>query len=438
MDTMKYFIETHGCQMNESDTEILKSILEIEGYCETNDYQQADLICVNSCSVRFKAEQRAVNKLFQYSSIKKVNPKAKIGLIGCTAQQKKDSIKTQIPNIDFVLGPDSYNEIRNVIKTQKNHFYVGCDFSETEMYEEISPIHLSKYYGYIPIMRGCNNFCSYCIVPFTRGRERSMKFDRVIELANEIINSGRNEIILLGQNVNSYSYENKLFHHILETIANIDGVKRIRFTSPHPKDLTDDTIAVMSKYDNICKHLHLPMQAGSTEVLKKMNRTYTKEQYLDLVNRMKKQLPDIAITTDIIVGFPGETEENFCDTLDVMDSVIYDAAFMFKYSPREGTRAAKEVDDVPKEVKAIRLDRVIAKQKEHTLLKNKLLIGKTLKVFIEGESKKNKEEKIGRTESNKTVVIKKGNPQIGMYVPVKITDFAGISLFGTYEQGEQV
>ncbi|MBN2280843.1 MAG: tRNA (N6-isopentenyl adenosine(37)-C2)-methylthiotransferase MiaB [Candidatus Marinimicrobia bacterium] len=433
---MKYFIETHGCQMNESDTEIIKSLLENNGYTETNNFREADLICVNSCSVRLKAEERAIHKLFQYSSVKKTNPHAKIGLIGCTAQQKKENIKTEIPSIDFVLGPDSYHDIIPLIKNNTNQFYVGCNFSEKEMYEDISPSYMNQYFGYIPITRGCNNFCSYCIVPFTRGRERSMKFDRVIELAHEIINSGRTEIILLGQNVNSYYHEGKYFHDILDTIANIEGLRRIRFTSPHPKDLTDETISVMTKYDNICNHLHLPLQAGSTEILKKMNRTYTKEQYIDLVEKIKAKIPDIALTTDIIVGFPGETVKNFADTLDVMDKVIYDAAFMFKYSPREGTRAAKEIDNIPNEEKTRRLELVIAKQKKHTLMKNKQSIGKTLEVFVEGESKKNPSEKIGRTDSNKIVVIKQGNPEIGHYIPVKITDIAGVSMFGIPEKGE--
>jgi tRNA-2-methylthio-N6-dimethylallyladenosine synthase len=427
---MKYFIETHGCQMNESDTEIIKSLLEIEGYSETDQYQDADIILVNSCSVRLKAEQRAVNKLFQYSSVKKNRPNVKVGLIGCTAQQKKDSIKKEIPAIDFVLGPDAYHQIKDVLRNNSNKLYVGCDFSTTEMYEAVTPIPLNKFFGYIPITRGCNNFCSYCIVPFTRGRERSMSFEKVLELAQNIVESGRKEIILLGQNVNSYSYENKKFHHLLEAVAKIPGLKRLRYTSPHPKDLTLDTIKVMADYDNICNHIHLPLQAGATKVLKRMNRTYTKEEYLNLVNHIRTYIPEVAITTDIIVGFPGESDTDFRDTLDVMDKVIYDSAFMFKYSPREGTRAAGWTDDVPESVKAARLEEIIKKQKKHTLLQNQKLVNSELEVFIESESKKNKSQKFGRTETNKTVIIKEGDAKIGSYAQVQIYDFAGVSLFG--------
>ncbi len=427
---MKYFIETHGCQMNESDTEIVKSILEIEGYVETNNYQEADIIFVNSCSVRFKAEQRAINKLFQYSSIKKTKPTVKIGLIGCTAQQKKETVKNEIPAIDFVFGPDSYHQIKDIIKSQSKKMLIDCEFSKTEMYEDITPIPLNKYFGYIPITRGCNNFCSYCIVPFTRGRERSMAFDKVIDLAKNIVSSGRQEIILLGQNVNSYSFDDKKFHNILEEISKIQGIKRIRFTSPHPKDLTEETIKIIKANDNICNHIHLPMQAGSSAVLKKMNRTYTKEEYLERIKLIKKYIPNIALTTDIIVGFPGETDLDFKETLDVMDQVIYDSAFMFKYSPREGTKAFLEIDNISDKTKSDRLNQIIEKQKIHTKLQNEKLIGQSLEIFVEGESKKNKYEKIGRTESNKIVVIKKGNPEIGTYVRVNIFDSAGVSLFG--------
>ncbi len=434
---MKYFIETHGCQMNESDTEIIKGILETEGYSETLQYQQADIIFVNSCSVRFKAERRAINKLTQYASIKKSNPNTLVGLIGCTAQQKKETITDEIPNIDFVLGPDSYRDLFNILRSINNKFYAGYEFSTKEMYEDISPVPLNDYFGYIPITRGCNNFCSYCIVPFTRGRERSMAFDKVLEQANNIVNSGRKEIILLGQNVNSYKDGDKRFHHILEAVAQIDGIKRIRFTSPHPKDFSEKTIQIIAKYDNICNHIHLPLQAGSTSVLKRMNRTYSKEEYLSLIEQIRQYIPQIAITTDIIVGYPGETDEEFQDTLDVMDQVVYDSAFMFNYSPRTGTQAAKLEDDVPAAVKTERLNQVIQKQKKHTLQRNKQLVNHRLSVFIEGNSKKDKNEQIGRTETNKTVIIKKGNPGIGTFVPVKIIDFAGVSLFGKLEKVEE-
>ncbi len=434
---MKYFIETHGCQMNESDTEIIKSLLEMKGYKETGQYQHADIIIVNSCSVRFKAEQRAINKLFQYSSVKKTNPKAKIGLIGCTAQQKRETIASSIPHIDFVLGPDAYQDITKIIaENSSGQLHIGCDFSDTEMYDTIVPKYLNPYSGYIPITRGCNNFCAYCIVPFTRGRERSMAFDKVIEQANAIVDSGRQEIILLGQNVNSYTYDGKKFHDILAAIAGINQVKRIRFTSPHPKDFTEETIRVMAAHDNICNHIHLPLQAGATRTLKNMNRTYTKEDYLKLVSKIRDYIPEIALTTDIIVGFPGETEEDFRDTLDVMDQVIYDSAFMFKYSPREGTKAAKIEDNLPPEIKAERLNRIITKQKEHTLIQNKKYIGKRVEVFIESESKKQSSEKLGRTATNKTVIIKEGNPETGSYVPVTIKDFAGVSLFGKFKKSE--
>ncbi len=434
---MKYFIETHGCQMNESDSEIVKSLLEAQGYSATDQYQQADIIIVNSCSVRFKAEQRAVNKLFQYSSIKKINPHAKVGLIGCTAQQKKETIQANIPNIDFVLGPDAYHDITKIIAGKSNHqLHVSCDFSETEMYDTIVPKYLNPYSGYIPITRGCNNFCTYCIVPFTRGRERSMAFAKVLEQARHIVNSGRQEIILLGQNVNSYNDKGKKFHDILQEIAGLDSVKRIRFTSPHPKDFTEETIQVMAAHDNICNHIHLPLQAGATRTLKNMNRTYSKEDYLELVSKIRKYIPEIALTTDIIVGFPDEREEDFRDTLDVMDKVVYDSAFMFKYSPRQGTKAAKTADNVPGEIKADRLNRIIAKQKEHTLIQNKKYLGKKVEVFVESESKKHSREKLGRTETNKTVIIKEGDPAIGSYVPVTIIDFAGVSLFGKFKESE--
>ena len=418
--------------MNEADTEIISGLLENFGYSSTNDPAIADIVLINSCSVREKAKQRAINKLKQYNSLKKKNKQVKIGLVGCVAQQHANEVQTQIPDIDILLGPDSYRNLTDILISDDKKA-INNILSKTEMYDNLQSIPQNTYYGYIPIMRGCNNFCTYCIVPYTRGRERSLSFHNIVKHAKQLVASNRKELILLGQNVNSYSFQDKRFPDVLKAISEIEKIKRIRFTSPHPKDLDERTIQIIAQNTNICNHIHLPLQSGSSKILKAMNRTYTQSDYLHLVDLIKKHIPTIAITTDIITGFPGETDTDFQETLKIMEYVKYDNAFTFKYSPRPGTKAAEMPDTVSENTKSDRLNEMITLQKKHTLYRNNELKNTTQEVFIESNSKKNINHKIGRTETNKLVIIKKGTPKIGEFINVKIIDAAGVSLFGEIE-----
>jgi len=429
MGIKKYYIETYGCQMNVADSELVAGLLKRQNYRSTDSPAEADIILVNTCSVRQNAEQRALARLAQFKYYKEQNPELILGLIGCVAQRDRGKLLKEKQFIDLVLGPDTYRRLPEIV-ANKTLPLIDTHLSKEETYQDLLPFRQTRVNAWVSIMRGCNKFCSFCIVPFVRGRERSRPVDSIINEIRQAVSNGFQEITLLGQNVNSYQYHEFRFPELLTAVAGVKGVKRIRFTSPHPADVDDRMLQVMSESENICHHIHLPLQAGSAAVLQRMNRGYTPEQYLDLVQKIRKYLPDCAISTDIIVGFPGETDGDFNQTLYIMDQVIFDNAFMFKYSVRPGTQAAKMIDDVTNDEKAERLNQVIMKQKEHTLIRNQALIGSRQLVLIDGLSKKNKQEVIGRTDSNKQVVIKAGSAQIGDLIRVDIIDAAGVSLFG--------
>lgn len=419
--------------MNEADSEIVSSIIERYGYSRTMKPEEADLILVNSCTVRENAEKRAIARLAQYKGYKK-DPEVKLGLLGCVPARNKKKLQKEHPFIDIVLGPDSYRKFEEILM-QEHYPFLDTDLSKKELYDDILPQRQDELNAWIAIMRGCNQFCSYCIVPYTRGRERSRPFNSIIKAAEEIATKNIPQVTLLGQNVNAYQYEEYSFSDVLEGVAGVQGIRRIRFMSPHPKGFTQKMLKVMRDNDNICNHIHLPLQSGSSKILESMNRTYTKNDYLKLVEQIRKHIPEIALTTDIIVGFPGETDQDFKDTLDVMKKVEFDNAFMFQYSPRPGTYAAKHMEDnIPYKLKNERLQKVIELQHEYTARKNKKLIGQKLEVLVEGTSKKDKNEKIGRTESDKLVIIKAGQGRIGKFAKVKITGTAGVSLFGEIPQ----
>ena len=430
---MKYYLETYGCQMNEADSEIVASIIERYGHQRTDNPKKADMILVNSCSVRENAEDRAIARLAQYKGYKK-NDDVKLGLLGCVPARGKEKLQQKYPFIDILLGPDSYRKFDEILDNQ--HLPFGhTQLSKQELYDDIEPHRDNDLNAWISIMRGCNQFCSYCIVPFTRGRERSRPMKSILKRARNIAQKGIPQITLLGQNVNAYHCEGKVFSDVLEGVAQVDGIRRIRFMSPHPSDFTTEMLKVMSKYDNICNHIHLPLQSGSTKILEAMNRTYTKEEYLELVDEIKSIIPEIALTTDVIVGFPGESNQDFADTIDVMKKVEFDNAFMFQYSPRPGTYAARNLEDnIPYKLKNERLQKVIELQHSHTRKNNRILVGQTLEVLVEGPSKKNPDELVGRTESDKLVIMKSGQGKVGQFSDVKITETAGVSLFGKIEE----
>ena len=432
MNKNRYYIETYGCQMNVSDSELVGGQLEKLGYMHTKQIDNADLIFLNTCSIREKAEETVHNRLNNLHYLKKRNPKLLIGILGCMAQNLKDEILETKPFVDIVLGPDSYRKIYDIIKYRENYTesIVDTKLSKYEVYNDLFPSRNKGINAWVSIMRGCDKFCTFCIVPFTRGRERSRPIKEIVKEINNAINDGFVEITLLGQNVNSYYTPEGDFSNLLEEVANIDGVKRIRYTSPHPQDINTDLLKIMSKYKNICNYIHLPLQSGSNRILKRMNRTYTQEEYLSLVDQIRMYMPNCSISTDIIVGFPGETNEEFNDTLDVVNKVNFNFSYMFKYSKRPGTKASQFTDQISEEVKQKRLEKLIELQKNVTLNVNKQMIGKVEKILIEKESKKSNMFWSGRTEGNIWTIIKKNNEKIKDIVPVLINDAQGVTLFG--------
>ena len=427
-----FHIETYGCQMNVADTEIICGMLKSEGFLESKQIETADIIFVNTCAIREHAEDKVHSRLGYYNKIKQNKPDTIIGVLGCMAQNLKDEILQSKPYVDIVLGPDSYRNIINLIRERSiiKSKSMNTKLSRFEVYDDLFPSRKEGINAWIPIMRGCNKFCTFCIVPFTRGRERSRSLEGILSEAINAVNSGYSEITLLGQNVNSYNYKGIAFHELLRSIAEIEGLKRIRYTSPHPQDMTNEVINTMAKYPNICNYVHLPLQSGSDRILKRMNRTYTKKQFIDLSNKIKNSLPNVGISTDIIVGFPGETKKEFNDTIDVMNIVKFDSAYTFKYSSRPGTKASQYDDHIDENEKQERLQIVIDTQKKHSVSINSQMIGKIEKVLIEKESKRSNKRWAGRTDSNKWVVFDKDNSKIGDLVDVQITKSRGIALRG--------
>ena len=435
-----YFIETYGCQMNVADSELVSGLLTREGFSETKDIHTADAIFVNTCAIREHAEDKVHSRLGYYHQIKRKNPKTIIGVLGCMAQNLKEDILESKPFVDIVLGPDSYRRLPEMIRERSNEssHLVDTKLSRFEVYDDMFPSRNKGINAWISIMRGCDKFCTFCIVPFTRGRERSRSVEGIVQEAAQAVSDGFIEVTLLGQNVNSYHHEGQNFHELLDAIAQIPRLKRIRYTSPHPEDMTQDVLNVMAKYDNICNYVHLPLQAGNDEVLNRMNRTYTKDQFLARVNQIRNTLPNVGISTDIIVGFPGENEAEFQETMDVMEVVKFDSAFTFKYSSRPGTKAAEFDDHVPEDEKQHRLERLIEMQQKHTLFRNKAIVGRVEMVLVEKESKRSKKQWAGRTDANKWVVFNKENVKIKDLIPVKIMDARGITLHGEIVQIQEM
>ncbi len=432
MNNNRYYIETYGCQMNVYDSELVQAQLKKTGYKQTNDIESANLIFLNTCAIREKAQETVHNRLDSIEYLKKRNPNLLIGVLGCMAQNLKDDLLLNKPYVDIILGPDSYRRIPEIIQNRSDllEHVVDTKLSKYEVYDDLFPSRQEGVNAWISIMRGCDKFCTFCIVPFTRGRERSRPVQSIINEAKDAVKNGYVEITLLGQNVNSYTTPNGDFSDLLEQVAKVKGVKRIRYTSPHPQDFDDKLLNIMAKYDNICDYVHLPLQSGSDNVLKRMNRTYTKKEFINLVNKIRNILPNCSITTDIIVGFPGETDSDFSETLEMMKINEFNFAYMFKYSSRPGTKAAEYGNQIDENVKQKRLEQLIKIQSEITLLQNKKKIGSIENVLIEKESKKSSDFWSGRTEGNTWTIVKKNNEEIKDVIPVVIDDAQGVTLFG--------
>ena len=428
----KYYLETFGCQMNVAESEMIEGILQSKGYYPIKRMDSADIILVNTCAIREHAEEKVHSRLGVFSKIKNNKPNVIIGVLGCMAQHLKDDILDSKPYVDIILGPDSYRKLPKLLERNKvdKKNIVDTQLSRYEVYNNFFPSRNEGINAWVSIMRGCDKFCTFCIVPFTRGRERSRSPNNIIDEVKKAVDEGFVEITLLGQNVNSYTYDNYSFDYLLKNIAEINGVQRLRYTSPHPQDMTDDVLYVMSHYDNICNAVHFPLQAGSNEVLKRMNRSYTKSHFIERAHRIRDILPNCGLSTDIIVGFPGETNSQFEETLNVMKEVKFDSAFTFKYSPRLGTKAYEYSDQILEIDKQERLDKVIKLQKKHTIFRNKEMIGNIERVLVEKNSKRSINQWAGRTDSNKWVIFDKENANIKDLVNVSITNAKGISLHG--------
>ena len=430
----KLFIETYGCQMNAGDSEIVVSIMQEHGYRYTEQINEADIILINTCSIRDNAEQRIWGRLSAMRQLKKRKPSLIVGVIGCMAERLKEQLIEKGTGVDIVAGPDSYRSLPELARTAENGAKgINVELSKEETYAEIAPVRLDRngVSAFIAIMRGCNNFCSYCVVPYTRGRERSRDCNTIVAEARTLFENGYREVTLLGQNVNSYCFGEVGFPELMAMVAEISPLLRVRFATSHPKDISDRLLEVMARYENICKAIHLPAQSGSNVMLDKMNRKYTREWYLERIAAIRRYMPECAITTDLIAGFCGETLEDHQATLSLMREVGYAGAFMFKYSERPDTFSARHfADDISEEEKTRRLNEVIALQNQLSTASNKAEVGLIRQVLVEGTSKRSEEQLCGRTSQNKMVVFDRGNHSAGDYVTVKITGCSSATLFG--------
>ena len=433
------YMETYGCQMNIADTEVVHAIMDMAGYDIVNSVEQADAVFLNTCSVRENAEQRIYNRLDQLHAYRrKHRPNMILGVLGCMAERERENLLDD-HHCNLVVGPDSYMDLPHLVAAaEKGEQAINVQLSTDETYKDVIPLKMEGLHisGFLSIMRGCNNFCTYCIVPYTRGRERSREVDSILKELDHMVQQGYREVTLLGQNVNSYRYvseEGEItdFTRLLELVAELAPTMRIRFTSPHPKDMKDDTIEMMARYPNICHHIHFPAQSGSNKILKYMNRRYTREWYLDRVETIRRIIPDCGISTDLFCGFHGETEEDFQETLDLMREVGFDSSFLFKYSERPGTYASKHLEDnVPEDVKLERLQRMIDLQNELSAESNARDVGKEFDVLIEGFSKKSRDQYFGRNPQNKVIVFDKKTHRIGQTVRVHVDDSSSATLLG--------
>ena len=427
----KLYIETYGCQMNVAGSEVVASVMQMAGYESTESLDEADAVFLNTCSVRDNAEQKIYHRLDALDAIKRKRPLV-IGVLGCMAERVKDDL-LENHHADLVAGPDAYLSLPDLIaQAEMGHKAINIELSTSETYKDVVPqrLHGAKIGGFVSIMRGCNNFCHYCIVPYTRGRERSRDLESILREVRDLRDRGFKEVTLLGQNVNSYD-GGIGFPNLLRRVAEEAPEMRVRFTTSHPKDMSDETLHVIAEMPNVCKHIHLPVQSGSDRILKLMNRKYTREWYLGRVEAIRRIIPDCGLSTDIFVGYHSETEEDHQLSLSLMREVGYDSAFMFKYSERPGTYASKHLpDDVPEEEKIRRLNELIALQTEISAQQNKKDEGKEFDVLVEGFSKRSREQLMGRTEQNKAVVMPKAGHHIGETVKVRITDSTSATLLG--------
>ena len=451
--TKKLYLESYGCQMNFADSEVVASILVKDGYETTRNVDEADVVFINTCSIRENAEAKVRKRLTEFKSKKVTNPNLVIGILGCMAERLKKDLLEEEKLVDLIAGPDSYRDLPNLIEeVGTGQKAVNVLLSRDETYADITPVRLDQggVSAFVSITRGCDNMCSFCVVPFTRGRERSRDPKTIVEECKMLFADGYREVTLLGQNVDSYRWNltskgeikseteaTTNFAQLLEMVALVSPELRVRFSTSHPKDMVDEVLHMMASYENICPYIHLPVQSGNTEVLERMNRGYSREWYLDRIAAIKRIMPDCAITTDIISGFCGETEEQHQETLSLMDEVIYDYAFMYKYSERPKTLAERRFeDDVPDDVKGRRLEEIINKQLKHSLILNERQIGSIHKVLIEGNSKRSTEDYCGRTGGNKMVIFPKSSVEKGSYVHVKISSCTSATLFGEIIENE--
>jgi len=439
-DNRKLYIESYGCQMNFADSEIVASILRENNFTTTSKIEEAELILLNTCAIRDNAEQKVRNRLQHLVPFKNKRKNVKIGILGCMAERLKTKLLEEEKVVDMVVGPDSYRDLPNLIsEVEDGHKAVNVFLSREETYADITPIRLNSngVTAMISIMRGCDNMCSFCVVPYTRGRERSRDANSIVKEATDLFNQGYKEVTLLGQNVDSYKWKSDndsivTFANLLEMVAQVSLDLRVRFSTSHPKDITDDVLYTIKNYDNVCNYIHLPAQSGSSRILELMNRTYDREWYIGRIDRIREVLgEECGISQDMIAGFCTETEEDHQETLSLLDYVKYDYGYMFSYSERPNTPAAKKFkDDVPEEIKSRRLAEIIARQREHSLERNQHCVGKTYKVLVEGFSKRSNEQLSGKNDQNKIVVFPKENFKLGDYVNVLITECSSGTLIG--------
>ncbi len=434
----KLFIETYGCQMNVADSEVIASVMQMAGYAPARTLDEADAVFLNTCSVRDNAEQKILSRLDYFHSLQKKGRRLIVGVLGCMAERVKEDLIAR-HHADLVAGPDSYLALPDLIAAvEAGEKAIHVELSTTETYRDIIPSRISgnRVSGFVSIMRGCNNFCTYCIVPYTRGRERSRDVESILREVADLASRGYKEVTLLGQNVNSYRFEQPdgtvvSFPMLLRTVAESVPEMRVRFTTSHPKDMSDETLHVIAGVPNVCRHIHLPVQSGSDRILKLMNRRYTRAWYLDRVAAIRRIVPGCGLSTDIFSGFPGETEEDHRLSLSLMEECGYDSAFMFKYSERPGTYAAKHLpDDVPDDVKVRRLNEIIALQNRLSAESNARCVGRVCEVLVEGVSKRSRDQLYGRTEQNRVVVFDRGTHRIGEFVQVKVTEAGPATLKG--------
>lgn len=434
----KLYIETYGCQMNVADSEVIASVMKMAGYDTAPSAEEADAIFLNTCSVRDNAEQKILNRLEALRALRKKRPHLIVGVVGCMAERVKDEL-IERHGVNLVAGPDAYLSLPDLMAAaEAGEKAINVELSTTETYRDVVPRHIgaARISGFVSIMRGCNNFCTYCIVPYTRGRERSRDVESILREARDLREHGFREVTLLGQNVNSYRFTREdgtviTFPDLLRTVARAVPDLRVRFTTSHPKDMSDETLHVIAEEPNVCRHIHLPVQSGSSRILKLMNRKYDREWYLERVAAIRRIIPDCGLSTDIFCGFPGETEEDHRLSLSLMEECRYDSAFMFKYSERPGTYASRHLpDDVPEEVKIRRLNEIIALQNRLSAEANARCVGRTYEVLVEGVSKRSREQLFGRTEQNRVVVFDRGTHRVGDLVMVRITGSSSATLLG--------